>query len=134
MRTRAPRRVRHITVRVACAQLAARPVAPGRAALAEVVSAIRHAKRHDAELVVLPECSYPGYVLLDANPYRHDIPSDAQALAAVAAEARRSSIDVCVGIARRTRGTLRNEAVYIDTRGDELCSYAKCRLGNFAHG
>ena len=131
MRTRAARRVRHITVRVACAQLAARPVAQARAALRDVLAAIRHAKRHDAELVVLPECSYPGYVLLDANPYRHDIPSDTQALAAVAAEARRSSIDVCIGIARRTRGTLRNEAVYIDTRGEELCSYAKCRLWNF---
>ena len=132
MRTRAARRVRHITVRVACAQLAARPVAQARAALGDVLAAIRRAKRHDADLVVLPECSYPGYVLLDTNPYRHNIPSDAEALAAVAKEARRSSIDVCIGIARRAHGgALRNEAAYIDAQGEELCSYAKCRLWNF---
>ena len=131
MRTRAARRVRHITVRVACAQLAARPVAQARASLRDVLAAIRHAKRHDAELVVLPECSYPGYVLLDADPYRHDIPSDVAALAAVAKEARRLSIDVCIGIARRSGGELRNEAVYIDAHGEQLCSYAKCRLWNF---
>lgn len=101
------------------------------AALRDVLAAIRHAKRHDAELVVLPECSYPGYVLLDADPYRHAIPSDDEALAAVAAEAKRSSIDVCIGIARRSGTTLRNEAVYIDARGEELCAYAKCRLWNF---
>jgi len=132
MRTRAARRVRHITVRVACAQLAARPVAQARAALGDVLAAIRQAKRHKADLVVFPECSYPGYVLLDTNPYRHNIPSDAEALAAVAKEARRSSIDVCIGVARRAHGgVLRNEAVYIDARGNELCSYAKCRLWNF---
>jgi predicted amidohydrolase len=134
MRTRATRRVRHITVRVACAQLAARSVAHAPAALRDVLGAIRHAKRHDADLVVLPECSYPGYVLLDDDPYRRHIPSDVEALAAVAREARRSAIDVCIGIARRSdTGALRNEAVYIDAHGEQLCSYAKNRLWNFDH-
>jgi predicted amidohydrolase len=134
MRMRGARRVRHITVRVACAQLAARPVTHATAALRDVLGAIRHAKRHDADLVVLPECSYPGYVLLDRDPYRRRIPSDVDALTAIAREARRSSIDVCVGIAQRSdTGALRNEAVYIDARGEQLCSYAKCRLWNFDH-
>jgi predicted amidohydrolase len=110
----------------------ARPVTQAKMALRDVLAAIRDAKRHEADLVVLPECSYPGYVLLDAHPYRHKIPSDAEALAAVAREARRCSIDVCVGIARRRGdGRLRNEAVYIDADGDEVGSYAKCRLWNF---
>ncbi|MDQ6767477.1 MAG: hypothetical protein M3Z41_06670 [Candidatus Eremiobacteraeota bacterium] len=134
MSTRPARRVRAVTVVVACAQLAARPVAQARAALADIENAIRTAKRRGAHLIVLPECSYPGYVLLDRDPYARSIPSDAQALRAIARQAARSSIDVCVGIARRDRdGSLRNEAVYIDAQGIELCSYAKCRLWNFDH-
>lgn len=103
-----------------------------REALAEILRSIRKARREGAQLVVFPECSYPGYVLLDADPYRRAIPSDAEALQAVAREARRGSIDVAVGMARRhPDGSLRNAAVYIDARGEELCSYAKCRLWNF---
>lgn len=132
MSMRAARRVRQITVRVACAQLSARPVSSARAALADILQAMRQARRSGANLVVIPECSYPGYVLLDADPYRRAIPSDAAALGAIANQARRSSIDVAVGIARRhPDGRLRNAAVYIDASGAELCSYAKCRLWNF---
>lgn len=132
MSTRAARRVRGLTVRVACAQLQARPLELAPTALQDVLRAIRRAKALGAELVVLPECSYPGYVLLDADPYRKLIPSDGEALAAIAALARRMSIDVCVGIARRQPdGRLRNEAAYIDANGTLIGSYAKCRLWNF---
>ena len=132
MRIQAARRVRDITVRVACAQLAARPLSDARESLADILGAIRRARRERAQLVVFPECSYPGYVLLDGDPYRRAIPSDADALGAIAGEAKRGSIDVAVGIARRhADGSLRNAAVYIDARGEELCSYGKCRLWNF---
>ncbi len=132
MSARAARRVRGVTVRVACAQLSARPLADAAAALQDVLRSIRRAKALRADVVVLPECSYPGYVLLDAHPYRRGIPSDVAALQAIAALARRLSIDVCVGIARRhPGGELRNEAVYIDADGAQAGSYAKCRLWNF---
>jgi predicted amidohydrolase len=132
MSMRAARPVRDVTVRVACAQLSARPVSAARSALADILRAVRAARRQGADLVVIPECSYPGYVLLDDDPYRRSIPSDAAALRMIAREAKRSSIDVAVGIARRhPDGRLRNAAVYIDAQGRELCSYAKCRLWNF---
>jgi predicted amidohydrolase len=132
MSARAARRVRGLTVRIACAQLQARSVGLAPAALQDVLRAIRRAKGLWADLVVLPECSYPGYVLLDADPYRKPIPTDAEALAAIAALARRISIDVCVGIARRQPdGKLRNEAAYVDAGGTLIGSYAKCRLWNF---
>ena len=128
------RRVPRITFRVACAQLAARPLARARAALRDVLQAIRTARRHGADLVVLPECSYPAYVLLDARPYRNGIPSEDEALGLIAREAARAKIDVCVGIAARgADGKLRNQAVYVDAHGRILGSYAKCRLWNFDH-
>jgi predicted amidohydrolase len=135
MATKAAIRVRGITIRVACAQLQARALADARLALRDIIRAIGAAERLGADLVVLPECSYPAYVLLEREPYRRQIPSDTQALAAIRREAARRRIDVCVGIARRDRrGALRNEAVYVDASGRIVGSYAKCRLWNFDRG
>ncbi|MBV8204793.1 MAG: hypothetical protein JO195_07180 [Candidatus Eremiobacteraeota bacterium] len=132
MATKAATRVRTITVRVACAQLRARPLSLARLALREILDAIKNAKRAGADLVVLPECSYPAYVLLEREPFRRPIPSDTAALAAIRRTAARNRIDVCIGIARRgADGLLRNEAVYVDARGEIVGSYAKCRLWNF---
>ncbi|MBV8264418.1 MAG: carbon-nitrogen hydrolase family protein, partial [Candidatus Eremiobacteraeota bacterium] len=80
MVTKAATRVRTITVRVACAQLRARPLSLARLALREILDAIKNAKRAGADLVVLPECSYPAYVLLEREPFRRPIPSDTAAL------------------------------------------------------
>ncbi len=132
MRAVVAARVRGITLRVACAQLCARSVAQAREALADITAAIRRARRNEASLLVLPECSYPGYVLLDAHPYRRAIPSDAEALTAISREARREKVSVVVGIARtKPDGSLQNEAVLIDATGNEIGSYAKARLWNF---
>lgn len=132
MATSARTRVRGITLRVACAQLRARPLDDARAALRDVLRAISDAKGRGAALLVLPECSYPAYVLLERQPYRRNIASDVQALGAIQRAAAHNEIDVCVGIARRDpRGELRNEAVYIDATGRIAGSYAKCRLWNF---
>src|SRR5579864_3835599 len=110
MDRRGPGRVRDVTLRVACAQLTARPLAEARGALDDILSAIARAARARAAIVVLPECAYPGYVLLDRNPYRLKIPRADAALVRIAAAAARHRIHVCVGIARHdTRGLLRNE-------------------------
>lgn len=124
-------RVRDITLRVACAQLEAVPVFRAREALAQILRAVAQAGRAKAGLLVLPECSYPGYVLLDANPYRASIPSDGQALAAISRAARRARCAVAVGIARRRSSALFNEAVLIDKDGVEIGGYDKTRLWNF---
>ena len=125
------RRVRSVTVRVACAQIRARPLARADRALADVVAAVSAAAAKGADIVVLPECAYPGYVLLKRNPFR-GIPSAAFALRAIADAARRCEVNVCVGIALPGgRGGLRNEAVFIDRRGEEAARYAKFYLWNF---
>ena len=124
--------MRRITLRVACAQLRALPVFRAREALSQILAAIRAARREGADLLVLPECSYPGYVLLDARPYRRDIPSDREALETIGRAARRAGCSVIVGMARQYPGdALRNEAVLLDREGVEIGSYAKARLWNF---
>lgn len=125
------RRVPEITLRVACAQLRARPVEEANAALRDILAAIAKAKRARAELVVLPECAYPGYVLLDRNPFRRGIPTAQAALTRVAAAAARQGIHVVLGIARPSAAGLQNQAVLIDDHGRELGSYAKSYLWSF---
>jgi predicted amidohydrolase len=131
MKGRKPRRVRSVTLRVGCAQLQALPVARAREALAQVLRAIGTAGREDVDLLVLPECSYPGYVLLDRAPYRRGIASAEEALSAIARAARRAGCATIVGVARQHGSALRNEAVLLDREGNEIGAYAKLRLWNF---
>jgi predicted amidohydrolase len=127
------KRVSRVTVRIACAQLVARPTADARAALTDILAAIAAAGAVSADFLVLPECAYPGYVLLAADPYRrYRIPSAAQAIAAVGDAARRAQVNVIVGIARTgPAGRLRNEAVLVDRSGAIAGVYAKSHLWNF---
>ncbi|MBC5806828.1 MAG: hypothetical protein DLM53_05745 [Candidatus Eremiobacter antarcticus] len=130
--------MRRNTARVACAQLVARPLEEARKALDEIVAAIAAAARRHADIVVLPECSYPGYVLLGTHPYSRRlggsdrIPTAAQALARVSAAAARHGIAVAVGIADHAPdASLRNEAVFIDKTGRVAGRYAKNYLWSF---
>jgi predicted amidohydrolase len=123
--------VRPITVRIACVQLAARSVTQARGALDDALAGIAAAAALGAHIAVLPECTYPGYVLL-----RRETPGGAagveRALRDVRAAAVRAGIAVCIGVARRgDDGVLRNEAVFIDRRGAEIARYQKIFLWNF---
>ena len=123
--------MRPVTVRIACVQLAARPVGEADEALADAVGGIAAGAAHGAHVVVLPECTYPGYVLL-----RRTVPGGRaaleRALRSVAEAARRAGVAVCIGSARYdAHGRLRNEATYFDRRGDEVARYAKMYLWNF---
>lgn len=53
------------TVRVACAQLVARDLGDGERAIEEALEAIGEAASARADVVVLPECTYPAYILAD---------------------------------------------------------------------
>lgn len=119
-------------VRVGCAQLPARGVDDALLALHDIERAIGRAATRHADLLVLPECSYPGYVLMRSDPYSAHIPSAAQALRRIGRAARRAGVCVAIGIARAdSSGRLRNEAVFLDRRGQERAHYAKIHLWNF---
>jgi predicted amidohydrolase len=128
-----PNRVSLVTVRVACAQLMARELDAADAALEDVIGAIAAAGALGADVVVLPECSYPGYVLLDRDPYAgRAIPSPGEALRRICDAARRARTNVAVGLANIGPGRrVRNEAVLIDRDGAIVGRYAKAHLWNF---
>ena len=130
-RLRAIRRVRAITVRIACIQLTARRASDAALALDDALAGIAAAAAHGARLAVLPECTYPGYVLL-----RRRLPGGAssveRALCAISQAARRTGVAVCIGVARSgPDGELRNEAVYFNRSGEQVARYAKFFLWNF---
>ena len=122
-----------VTVRVACAQLMARERADAESALEDIVGAIAAAGALGADVVVLPECSYPGYVLLENDPFAgRAIPSPHEAMRRIGDAARRARINAAVGLANfGPGGRLRNEAVLFDRNGDVIGAYAKSHLWNF---
>ena len=111
-------------------QLAARPPREAEAALDDVLAGIEGAAAQSARIAVLPEASVPGYVLLSDD--RRAARLGAQAVEAVRAAARRAGICVAFGVVGQSRdGTLRNEAVFVDRRGDVVARYAKMFLWGF---
>src|ERR1700681_4922230 len=128
-----PNRVSLVTVRVACAQLLARELDAAASSLEDVIGAIAAAGALGADIVVLPECAYPGYVLLDGDPYaRRSIPGPDEALRRIGAAARRARVNVAVGIANvGPDRRIRNEAVLLDRSGAIAGRYAKAHLWNF---
>lgn len=97
----------------------------------DVLAGIATSAAHDARIAVLPESSYPGYVLMkrsNSGGFR----ASERALRTIADAARRSRIDVCVGLALQDAdGEIRNEAVYFDRDGRVVARYAKVFLWNF---
>src|ERR1700681_2533541 len=127
-----PNRVSLVTVRVACAQLLARELEAAASSLEDVIGAIAAAGALGADIVVLPECAYPAYVLLDPDPYARPIPPPDEALRRIGEAARRARINAAVGFANiGPDRRVRNEAVLFDRSGSIAGRYAKAHLWNF---
>lgn len=94
--------------RVACVQLAARDVDDAEAALGEALEAAR-AAAVGADLVVLPEATYPGYILHDEASFR-DPSWWERGSDAFSGVARESGAHVAVGLIRTVGGRVRNTA------------------------
>ena len=111
----------------------ARELADAQLALEDVLGSIAAAGSLGADIVVLPECSYPGYVLLDRKPFaRRTILSPDEALRRIGEASRRANIITAVGIANiDERGRVRNEAVLVGRDGAVVGRYAKAHLWNF---
>jgi N-carbamoylputrescine amidase len=120
-------------MRIACAQLEARDLRDAPDALAEALAAVAAAGRAGADVVVLPEASYPAYVLGSAASAREVIAAGPDPLAAFAAAAGQARCAVVVGLvleAENARG-LENAAVLIDATGTVRSRTAKRFLWHF---
>lgn len=116
-------------MRVACVQLRARDVSESERALAEAVSAAERGAA-EADLVVLPEATYPGYVLHDAEPHL-DESMYAKVREAFAQVARKAEKWIAVGLARPEGGRLYNSAVLLAPDGSVAGRTDKTFLWHF---
>jgi predicted amidohydrolase len=120
-------------IRVASAQLPARSIQESDRALAEALEAIAEAARAGADLVVLPECTYPAYVLAAVEPPPRLRPDD-EIRQVFADAAERQQIFVAVGLAEGyggRRDAARNVALLFDRDGNERLRVAKQFLWDF---
>ncbi|MGH2766239.1 MAG: nitrilase-related carbon-nitrogen hydrolase [Actinomycetota bacterium] len=116
-------------MRIACVQLRARDVSEADRALEEAVGAATKAARR-ADLVVLPEATYPAYVLHDPGPYL-DPRWYQRGRAAFADVASREGAWVAVGLVRPEGHALFNSAVLLDPGGRTAATADKVFLWHF---
>lgn len=126
------RQTERTLVRVAALQLEARGVDDADAALADATAAVGEAADAGAQLIVLPECSWPGYVLGKAwatAPWTREAPRVLELFAALAAS---SGAVLVVGLALPTAdGGVENAVVVWDSDGSVAGQAAKRFLWHF---
>jgi predicted amidohydrolase len=119
-------------MQIACVQLRAREVSEADTALEEAVEAAAEAGQ-DADLVVLPEATYPGYVLHEAGPYL-DPGWFERGSAAFAGVALGTKTWVAVGLVRADDDAVLNSAVLLDPEGRVTSISDKVFLWHFDTG
>ncbi len=119
------------TVRVACLQLKARELDEAPEALDDALAAIDLAAGEGAQIVVLPEMTYPAYFLYSRAAYANAAGSESAVLSSFGAAARRHGIVVAVGLGTTQGAELFNSAVLFGPDGVEIGRYAKSFLWHF---
>jgi predicted amidohydrolase len=109
--------------------LAAREIEESEAALAEAVEAADRAGRR-ADLIVLPEATYPGYVLHDEVDFLDDSWWE-RGVGAFGDVARTAGVYLVVGLVRTTSGRVRNSAALLGPDGRLLGVADKSFLWHF---
>ena len=119
--------------RIALCQLMAHDIEHAERNLQGILEAIDDAGEAGAQLVVLPECSYPAYYLRDADPYiRENVRDYFEFLSLLSHAAEKYGYWLAAGIARCTDdGGLRNSAIIFGPDGKPHGHYDKSFLWHF---
>lgn len=121
-------------ITVAAAQISARSREEAELTLTSLDSAIRQAHRAGADLLVLPECAYPAYLLGSAESYRAGahMPGEdfVRWLAGRAADCR---MHIVSGFVDDGGNQLYNAAVLVDDKGREIGRTHKTFLWHLEH-
>lgn len=116
-------------VRVAAVQLSATLIEQSADTWERIERSIANARQAGADIAVLPECTYPGYVLGSANRIREpDILPWREIVARLRELARRQDIALLVGVAEDTGRALYNSALFMSRHGDVLGVHRKSFL------
>ena len=121
------------TTRVALCQVPARGLEDASLALEDILAALDQAGEAGAQLVALPECSYPAYYVGGRDPYAFPgvRPFD-EVTAMLAGRARRYGYWLAAGLARpRAGGRLSNSGVVFGPDGVVRGAYDKSFLWHF---
>jgi predicted amidohydrolase len=116
---------------VALAQVAARDLSDAAVALDEAVTAVRAAGAAGADLCVLPEGTYPAYVLGSADAAQEALASGPDAPAILGAEARRAGLELVAGLVVESPDGLLNAAFHFGRDGEVRNRVAKRFLWHF---
>jgi predicted amidohydrolase len=120
-----------IRLRIACGQLAAHDLDDARVALDEAVVMIERAGAAGAQLCVLPEATYPAYVLGSAAAARAVMAGGADPVERLAGAARAAGCTVIAGVVLEADDGLENAAVMIDATGAVRARAGKRFLWHF---
>jgi predicted amidohydrolase len=119
--------------RVGLCQVPAYPLEQAEENWTAILAALDEAGRQGAQLVGLPECSYPAYYVRDERPYdRPGVRPFAEVSAALAAKCRQWGYWLAAGLAvPHPDGSLTNSGLVFDPAGEIRGRYDKSFLWHF---
>jgi predicted amidohydrolase len=119
--------------RVGLCQVAAHPLEGAEENWRAIMAALDEAGEAGAQLVGLPECSYPAYYVRDERPYdRPGVRPFAEVVEALAAKCRRWGYWLAAGLAvPHDDGSLTNSGLVFDSAGEVRGRYDKSFLWHF---
>lgn len=124
-------------MRIAVAQTPGTRLEAWRETLALIAGLIERAADVGAELVVLPECVWPAYVVGSPAAYAAarsaGLPGEEAFLESLAGQARARRLMICAGYIEERSGRLWNSAALIGADGRLLGVHRKCFLWDFDH-
>lgn len=116
-------------VRVGAAQIPAYGLERAGSALVSIERAIEQTAEQRVDLLVLPECAYPAYLIGSVEAYRKAdvLPAD-EYIIKLARLARKKKVHIVSGFVEDVGTHLHNSAVLIDDQGQEVGRYRKSFL------
>lgn len=122
-------------LRIAVAQTPGSRISEWRATRDLIDEMARRAAAENADIVILPECVWPAYMISSPDEYfdarRGGMPSDREFIAHLCDLARNHKIAICAGYIAEPGDRLANAAALIDSSGKLLGVRHKCFLWDF---
>ena len=122
------------TIKVAAAQLKAFALGQADQALASIDWAVKQAAEAGVDLLVLPECAYPAYLIGSVENYRAaEVLPPSEYIIVLARLARQNNMHIVSGYIEDVGTHFYNSAVLIDNQGHEVGIHRQTLLGGADH-